>query len=440
MIAAPRQFLVDLFRHGVVAVDPRRILDAHWPKRPSGRLIVVGAGKAAAAMAQAAENHYGTDISGLVVTRDGYALPTRAIEVIEAGHPVPDERSLGAAQRIMALAQDAGPKDTVLCLWSGGASALLVAPAPGITFAEKQAINVALLKSGATIREINCVRKHLSAIKGGRFAELCKPAQVVSLIISDVVGDDPSIIASGPTVVDPTTCAAALAILQKYAIPFSPEIQHHLLAGSWESPKVLERSVQNTIVSRPKDIFRAAQAKALKQGLSCLDLGDAFDGDVPRVVAAHAQRIRGVLVGREQIKRPCVVLSGGEVVVKVTGEGRGGPNTEFILALARELNGLENVYALACDSDGTDGVGGHAGAVMSPDTLLRAADLQLDPAEAQIANNTAAFFEALGDLVVTGPTFTNVNDFRAILILCGVCGCWGTSGGIGIALRWRDLS
>ncbi len=417
MIAAPRQFLVDLFRHGLAAVDPRRILNGYWPKRPTGKLIVVGAGKAAAAMAQAAEDHYGKDISGLVVTREGYGLPTRSIEVIEAAHPVPDQRSVDAADRIMALAKDAGPKDTVLCLWSGGASALMVAPASGITFSEKQAVNAALLKSGATIREINCVRKHLSAIKGGRLAELCTPAQVISLIISDVVGDDLSIIASGPTVADPTTCKAALAILQKYAIPFSPEIQHNLLAGLWESPKLVERSVQNIIVSRPKDIFRAAQAKATKLGLSCLDLGDAFEGDVARMVAAHAQRIRGVLVGREQIRRPCVVFSGGEVVVKVTGEGQGGPNTEFILALARELNGLENVYAIACDSDGTDGVGGHAGAIISPDTLSRAAELLLDPVEAQTTNNTAPFFEALGDLVVTGPTFTNVNDFRAILIL-----------------------
>jgi len=410
VIANPSAFLLDLFRHAVGAVDPRRVMHGRWPSPPRGRLIVLGAGKAAAAMAQAAESHYGPILSGLVVTRDGYELPTCAIEVVCAGHPSPDARSVMAAQRIQSLARTACADDLVLCLISGGASALMAAPAPGLDFAEKQAVTAALLSSGAAIGEINCVRKHLSAVKGGRLAQACGGARVVSLIISDVVGDDPSIIASGPTVPDPTTCADALAVLRRYSIPISDFAADALAQGRWESPKAVSPHVENLIVARPQDCFAAARAFAAERGLPCVDLGERFDGLAGEVAAAHAAKIR-------VIKPPCLVLSGGEAVVRVTGKGRGGPNTEFALALALELNGLPGVHALACDSDGTDGKGGHAGAVIHPGTLAKAAALNLDPVRAQGANDTAAFFDALGDLIVTGPTFTNVNDFRAVLIV-----------------------
>jgi hydroxypyruvate reductase len=409
VITDPPAFLLDLFRHAVAATDPRRVAHGHWPRRPAGRLIVLGAGKAAAAMAQAAEAHYGEGLTGLVVTRDGYDLPTTMIEVTTAGHPLPDGRSLDAGRRMLALAATAGLEDTVLCLISGGASALMSVPTSGLEFEDKQAINAALLNCGASIAEINCVRKHLSAVKGGRLAQACGGARVVSLIISDVVGDDPSIIASGPTVADPTTCADALAVLMRYRIGVPAHVVDALQDGHWESPKAMPGPVENIIVGRPADAFRAAQAFAARHGLACLDLGDHFDGLAADVAAAHTVEIRAV-------KSPCLILSGGEAVVRVAGRGRGGPNTEFALALALDLKGASNVYALACDSDGTDGKGGHAGALIRPETLTLAAARGLDPARARADNDTAAFFEALGDLVVTGPTYTNVNDFRAVLI------------------------
>ncbi len=380
-------------------------------------MIVIGAGKASAAMAQAVESYYGNGLEGLVVTRDGYACPTQSIEVIEAAHPVPDHRSVRAADRILSLASSATQNDLVLCLWSGGASALMVAPVAGLSFDEKQRINSELLASGATIAEINSVRKHLSAVKGGRLGLACGSAQVVSLIVSDVVGDDPSVIASGPTVADPTTCADALAVLRRYQIPISAEVDKSLNQGLWESPKALGGDVRNTIVARPRDCFRAAANFAAAENLAFLDLGDHFDGLVDNVAADHAARIRDVLDGRCSIKPPCVIVSGGEAVVRVTGRGCGGPNTEFCLALAQQLQGASRVYALACDSDGTDGKGSHAGAFIGPDTLVKARQLGLDAAISRANNDTATYFEAMGDLIVTGPTYTNVNDFRAMLII-----------------------
>lgn len=417
MTFEPKQFLLGLFHAALAAADPKARLAPYFPPAPKGRLIVIGAGKAAAAMAQAVESFYGERASGMVVTRDGYSLPTRDIEVLEAAHPVPDHRSAAAAERILAIAKQARVDDLVLCLWSGGASSLMVAPAPGLAFEEKRRINSALLKCGAAIDEINCVRKHLSAIKGGQLAQACNLARVVSLIASDVVGDDVSVIASGPTAPDPTTCAEALAILDKYAIGISQFVRTQLSGAVWESPKKLSDSVTNTIVIRPKDMFNAAQKFCTDHGVTCIDLGDAWAGAAGLVAAQHAAKVREVIAQRDLSSPPCLILSGGEVVVRVKGAGRGGPNTEFALALARELRGQPGVFGLACDSDGTDGNGHHAGAVVTPDTLTRANALGRDPDRAQAHNDTAHFFEALGDLVVTGPTFTNVNDFRAILIV-----------------------
>ncbi|MBL8645530.1 MAG: glycerate kinase [Rhodospirillaceae bacterium] len=414
----PHQFLRRLFETATAAADPRRRLPPFLPEAPRhGRLIVLGAGKGAGAMAAAAEAHYGARASGLVITRDGYRLPTSRIAVVEAAHPVPDQRGVEAARRILALAAQAQADDLVLCLLSGGASALMCLPAEGVSFADKQAINIALLNSGAAIDEMNCVRKHLSAIKGGRLAQACAPARVVSLVISDVVGDDLSVIASGPTVPDPTTAGQALAILKKYGIPVSPDVLAHFNSPKAETPKVLSSPVENIIVARPRDAFEAIIRAVAAHGLGCVDLGDRLEGDAARLAATHAQVARAIVSGAHAVKPPCVVLSGGEAVVRVTGAGTGGPNTQLALELALALNGLPGVYALACDSDGTDGNGQHAGALVAPDTLTRAAHLGLNPARALADNDTAPFFQALGDLVATGPTFTNVNDVRAILIL-----------------------
>jgi hydroxypyruvate reductase len=417
VIDDPRRILLDLFHAALAAVDPRRTLAPHCPPRPHGRLIVLGAGKGAAAMAQAVEGVYGTALEGLVVVRDGYELPTRAVQVIAAAHPLPDRRSVFAAARLLALARSARPGDLLLGLWSGGASSLMVAPAAGVAFDDKQRVNAALLACGAPIAEINCVRKHLSAVKGGRLAQACGGAAVVSLIVSDVAGDDPAVIASGPTVADPTTCADALAVLRRYGIDPGAAIRRGLEAGLWETPKALPAAVRNLVVARPRDAFVAAAEAAARAGLACLDLGDRCEGDAAALAAEHARLIRAIRAGTHALQPPCLVLSGGEATVRVVGAGCGGPNTEFALHLARALDGLAGVHALACDSDGTDGNGRHAGALIDPTTLTRAAARGLDPARALAANDTAPLFEALGDLIVTGPTFTNVNDFRAVLVL-----------------------
>ncbi len=413
----PKTFLRQLFDVAVGATDPRRVVPRFLPDLPNGKLIVVGAGKGSGAMAAAADAHYGSAATGLVVTRDGYKLPTAHIEVLEASHPVPDHRSVVAADRILNIAKSANSDDLVLCLISGGASALMCLPAAGISFAEKQGINAALLKSGAAIDEMNCVRKHLSQIKGGRLAQVCGSARVVSLIISDVVGDDMSVIASGPTVADPSTSAQALDIIRKYNIAVSDAVIAHLKSPASETPKALTGAVENIIVARPRDAFDAAKRAVEDRGLACLDLGDHYAGDVADVAAEHAAVVRRIIAGEHSIKTPCIILSGGEATVRVRGNGVGGSNTQFAMELARALDGLKNVYAIACDSDGTDGNGDHAGALIGPETLAQAASRGLDPAKALATNNTAPFFKILGDLVVSGPTYTNVNDFRAILLL-----------------------
>ena len=413
-----RTTLRTLFDAAVAAAHPKLCVPPHLPAPPaSGRTIVVGAGKAAAAMARAVEDHWQGPLSGLVITRDGYGVPCFKTEVLQAAHPVPDERGRAAAGRMLGLVRAAKPDDLVLCLMSGGASALLVLPAPGIALADKQAATRALLRSGATIQEINCVRKHLSAIKGGRLAA-ASPARMLTLAISDVVGDDPSVIGSGPTVPDPTTFADARAILAKYAIDPAPAVKAHLEAAAEESPKPGDPRLARAefrMVATPGNALEAAAAKARELGIEPIVLGQSVEGEAREVGAAHAALARKAAADANQ-KKPCVILSGGELTVTIKGRGSGGPSTEYLLGLALALKGTRGIHALAADTDGIDGSEDNAGAVATPDTLARARDYALDAAGCLAANDAFSFFRALGDLVITGPTFTNVNDFRAILI------------------------
>lgn len=419
----PGALLRRLFEAALAAADPALAVPRFLPRQPQGRTIVVGAGKAAAAMAKAVEDNWpdvaGAPLQGLVVTRYGHALPCRHIEVVEAAHPVPDQAGRDAAKRILAMVQGLGPDDLVLCLISGGGSALLSLPAPGITLEEKQAVNKALLRCGAAIDEMNCLRKHLSAIKGGRLAAAAAPARVVSLLISDVPGDDPAVIASGPTVPDPTTFADALAILEKYRIEAPASVLAHLRAGLDETPKPGDPRLANTethLIARPQDALEAAAAVAREEGVTPVILGDSIEGEAREVARVMAGIARQVARFGQPAAAPCVLLSGGETTVTLRGTGRGGRNAEFLLALTVDLEGAPGIYALACDTDGIDGSEDNAGAVTGPGCLARAAAAGLD-AKAMLANNDGyGFFAALGDLVVTGPTLTNVNDFRAILV------------------------
>ena len=423
----PAKVLRDLFDAAVAAADPARSVPAHLPAQPpdaapdgaKGRTVVIGAGKASAAMARAVEECWEGALSGLVVTRYGCAVPCERIEIVEAAHPVPDARGVDAARRILELARGLGPDDLLVALISGGGSALLSAPAGGLTLDDKQGLNEALLRSGATISEMNCVRKHLSAIKGGRLAAAAHPARVVSLLISDVPGDDPAVIGSGPTVADPTTTAEALAVIEKYGIEVPEHVTAYLQSAEAETPKPGDPAFDNTetiIVARPRGSLEAAAGAAEQAGLTPSVLGDAIEGEARAVAWEHAKLALAVALGDGPMAAPGVLLSGGEVTVTLAGSGRGGPNTEYLLALALALDGAEGIYAMACDTDGIDGSEDNAGAVIGPDTLSRARDQGLN-AEAFLENNDAySFFEALGDLVVTGPTLTNVNDFRAIII------------------------
>jgi hydroxypyruvate reductase len=418
--ASPRQFLLDIYASAVAAVSAEKSLPAFLPPPSAGRTLVIGAGKGAAAMAKVVEDHWSGDISGLVVTRYGHGADCKRIEVVEAAHPVPDEAGRRAAGRMMDMVRNLTADDLVICLISGGGSALLALPGEGITLEQKQALNKALLKSGAAIGEMNCVRKHLSAIKGGRLALACAPARVVTLLISDVPGDDPGIIASGPTLPDPTTCADALAVLRKYAIAIPENIRRHLESGAGETPKPDDsRFAGNAwhVVASAQQALEAAADTARAGGVTPYILSDDLEGEARDVGQVHAAIARQVARRGQPFEKPCVLLSGGETTVTVRGEGRGGRNAEFLLSLAIALQGCAGVHALACDTDGIDGSEGNAGAVCGPDSLARAAALGLR-ARAMLDNNDGyGFFEALGDLVVTGPTRTNVNDFRAVLIL-----------------------
>jgi glycerate 2-kinase len=381
---------------------------------------VIGAGKGAAAMARAVEANWPGPLAGMVVTRYGHAVPCERIEVVEASHPVPDLAGQHAAQRMLDMVGGLGEDDLVLCLISGGGSSLLSLPAEGLTLEDKQALNRALLSSGATISEMNCVRKHLSAIKGGRLALACAPARVVTLLISDVPGDDPGVVASGPTLPDPGTCADALAVLERYAIAVPAKVRRLLESGGGETPKPDDaRFARNEvhIIASAQHALEAAAAAARAAGVTPHILSDAIEGEARDIALMHAALARNVALRGQPFSAPCVILSGGETTVTVRGKGRGGRNTEFLLSLAVALDGQPGIHAIACDTDGIDGSEDNAGALLRPDSLRRAEALGLR-ARAMLDNNDGyGFFEALGDLVVCGPTLTNVNDFRAILVL-----------------------
>lgn len=419
MAPKPRDLLRAMFDAAVAAADPERVVPAHLPPPPRGRTLVVGAGKASAAMARALERSWPGPVEGLVVTRYGHAVSCDRIEIVEAAHPVPDAAGERAARRILAKVQGLREDDLVIALISGGGSALLTLPANGLTLEDKQAVNRALLACGADIQEMNCVRKHLSLIKGGRLAAAAHPAPLVTLLISDVPGDDPSVIASGPTVPDPSTFADARAILEKYGITKPTAAIAHLEHASDETPKpgdpVFER-VNTTIVAAPQRSLEAAAEVAQRGGVTPLILGDAIEGEAREVAKVMAGIALQTARRGQPAVPPCVLLSGGETTVTVRGHGRGGRNVEFLLALAVELQGLPGVFAIAGDTDGIDGSEENAGAVVTPDTLERAAARGIS-AKANLADNDGhGFFEALGDQIVTGPTLTNVNDFRALLV------------------------
>ncbi|MFZ6753894.1 glycerate kinase type-2 family protein [Undibacterium sp. Dicai25W] len=419
-ISSPRDFLLSLYQTAVDAVSADKCLPAFLPPPPKGRTIVIGAGKAAAAMARTVEQHWHGALSGLVVTRYGHGAACQHIEVIEAAHPVPDVAGQQAAQRILKMVQGLSEDDLVLCLISGGGSALLALPAEGISLEQKQAINKALLKSGAAIDEMNCVRKHLSAIKGGRLGLACAPARVVTLLISDVPGDDANIIASGPTLPDDSTCADALAILQKYAIAVPANIVEHLQSGRGETPDSNDpRFARHShhIIATAQHALDAAAYAAGEVGMTAHILSDGIEGEARDIGVMHAAIARQVAKNGQPFQKPCVILSGGETTVTVRGNGRGGRNAEFLLSLVVALDGHPDIYALACDTDGIDGSEDNAGAVCDPGSLRRASENDLYPKTMLENNDAYTFFSTLENLIISGPTRTNVNDFRAILVL-----------------------
>jgi hydroxypyruvate reductase len=414
-----RALLRSMFDAAVAAAQPALCLPAHLPEPPRGRTLVIGAGKASAAMARALEDHWSTPLEGLVVTRYGYAVPCRRIEIIEAAHPVPDESGLRATQRIRAFVEGLTGDDLVIALMSGGASSLLVAPGPGLTLADKQSVNQELLRCGATISEMNCVRRHLSSIKGGRLAAACHPAKVVTLLISDVPGDNPIDIGSGPTVADPTTCADALAIIDRYRISVPAHARRLLESGEGESVKPGDprlAGAETRMITAPQIALETAAKVARDAGITPYILGDSLEGEARDLGTVMAGIARQVVVHGQPFATPCALLSGGETTVTLKGSGRGGRNVEFLLSLGVSLDGLAGVHAIAGDTDGVDGAEEIAGAILTPDTLARAWKLGINPRASLDNNDGHGFFQALGDSVVTGPTLTNVNDFRAIVI------------------------
>lgn len=419
--AAARGALRALFDAAVAAADPRVVLPRHLPERPRGRTFVAGYGKSAALMAQVLDAHWDGPLQGVVVARDGHMVPTGRIRALEASHPVPDDRSFAAADALLEAVADATADDLVIVLASGGGSALAVKPAPGLTLADKQAVNRALLASGATIGEMNVVRRHLSGFKGGRLALAASPARVVTLAISDVPGDAPEVIASGPTVADPSTLADARAILARYGIKPSAEVAAALADPANETPKPGDKRLADNsfnLIATPSMALAAAADAARKLGLTPLILGDAIEGEAREVGTAMAGIARSVRDHGQPLAGPAVLLSGGEttVTIRTPKPGRGGRNTEFLAGLARGLGGAPGIWAIAGDTDGIDGADEGAGAIVTPDTLerARAAGLAVDAALA--AHDSAGMFDDLDDLIVTGPTLTNVNDFRAILV------------------------
>lgn len=417
--SSPRAFLTALFHAAINAAKPEECVSQNLPARPAGRTIVIGAGKAAASMARGIEQHWEGPLSGLVITRYGYGAPTSRIEVAEAAHPVPDQAGIDATQRILQMVSGLSADDLVICLISGGGSALLTAPLPGITLEEKQSVNRALLASGASISEINCVRRHLSQVKGGRLAAACSPAKVVTLLISDVPGDSPVDIASGPTVADPTTCQDALEIIARYQISLPASVQDMLVSGKGESIKPSDSRLEHNelhMIAAPSMSLQAAARLAGEKSINAYVLGDRWEGesrDVGKVMAGIAFQAS---TQEGPFTLPCVLLSGGETTVTVRGNGRGGRNVEFLLSLANALHGAPTVYALAGDTDGVDGMEEIAGAFIDPTTLHRAWNKNMSATQFITNNDAHTFFERIGDSIITGPTLTNVNDFRAVLI------------------------
>ena len=415
-----RRFLRGLLQTAIDAAAPARCVPAHLPARPKGRTIVVGAGKAAASMAAAVEAHWDGPLEGLVVTRYGHGVPCRKIEVVEASHPVPDRVGDRAGQRILKRVSELSPDDLVLVLLSGGGSALLTSPIAGLAFDELVDLNTKLLRSGATIGEINCVRRHVNALAGGRLAAACYPAKVTALLISDVPGDDPADIASGPTVADLTTCADATAVLERFGISVSPAFQRLLTTGRGESVKPGDPrlvGVDTRIIAAPRKSLQAAAEFARAANITPRLLSDRLEGEARHVGTALAGVARHIADHAEPLVPPCVLLSGGETTVTVCGEGRGGRNSEFLLAFGIAIEGHPHISAIAGDTDGIDGIEEIAGAIWLPNSGARARRMGLDPKLSLARNDAHSFFEALDDSVVTGPTMTNVNDFRAILIV-----------------------
>ena len=416
---ANRAFLRLMFDAAVGAAMPAQCVAQNLPAKPKGRTLVVGTGKASAAMAQALERSWDGPLAGLIVTRYGHAVPCKYIEIVEAAHPVPDDAGTNGARRMLDMMRGLSKDDLVIALISGGGSALLSLPAEGISVEDKRAVNRALLKCGAPIADMNCVRKHLSAIKGGRLAAAAYPARVVSLVISDVPGDDLAAVGSGPTVADPTTFAEARAIIAKYGIDAPPAVIRHLERGADETPKPGDPRLQNVetkLIASPQKSLEAAAVIARKSGIAPLILGDSLEGEAREVgivmagIALQARRFG------QPLASPCVLISGGETTVTVQGTGAGGRNVEFLLSLAVKLNGADNITAIAADTDGVDGAREVAGAFVTPDTLARARALGIDPAKSLSNNDGHGFFASLGDQIITGPTLTNVNDFRAIFV------------------------
>lgn len=421
----PRDGLLESFSVAVKAADPLHIVPQHLPKPPKGRTLVAGAGKAAAAMAQAVERNWpsGAPLDGLVVTRYGHRLPTSKIKVVEAGHPLPDSHGEQASRAIMAMVSTLTADDLLLCLLSGGGSSLLALPIEGISLQDLKEITQQLLRCGANIQEINTVRKHLSAIQGGRLAAACQ-APVLALIISDVTGDAATHIASGPCAPDPTTFSDALAVLDRYNLDAPPAVRRILCAGrdviAHETPKpgsAIFTQVENRIIANAHASLVAAAQYFQSHGITPLILGDTVTGEAREIAKSYAAFAREIRCYPHGLKTPVALLSGGETTVTIKGNGRGGRNTEFLISLLIELNGLEEVYALACDTDGLDGSETNAGALITPDSLARAEKLGLNVAAFLNNNDAYTFFQQLNDLVITGATYTNVNDYRAILIL-----------------------
>ncbi|MHA6326119.1 glycerate kinase type-2 family protein [Roseivivax sp. CAU 1753] len=417
LIIEPRRFLTDLFLRAVEVADPMRVVPAQLPPRPDGRLVVIGAGKASARMAEAVEAHYGP-CDGLVITRYGYARPCQGIEIVEAAHPVPDAAGEMATRRMLDLVSALGPDDLVLALISGGGSALLCAPADGLTLDDKMAVNRALLASGAPIGEMNIVRKHLSRVKGGQLAAACHPARVLTLLISDVPGDDPGQIASGPTVGETSTPQQAREILDRRGIAVSPRVQAAIAGASSvvapDDPRLAR--AETRVIAAPSHSLAAAADIATAAGMDVRMLGDALEGEARDLGQAQAAQALALQAGRAAIARPILLLSGGECTVTRRGDGVGGPNAEFVLSAALALDGQPGIHVLACDTDGVDGAAEIAGAYAGPTTLARARQSGMDPVSALARNDAHSFFERVDNQIITGPTLTNVNDFRAILI------------------------